>query len=395
MTAVRLLLRATLALLLLATTTEIAVRLARPFSPGLRRLLYEASLPAAFAPISTLPALMETTVNGWAPSAERDGWVLSSRSLATPEYGEAKAPGTLRLVLLGDSFTASRFPIARHWTTLAAADLAARTGMPVEPIRLAVPGTGPQFQLRLFEIEGARLGPDLVVLAFFVGNDFFDELGGRFARGSLDRIALALRARSLAWRLAGNVVRVATGLAPRPGPPDRGPVTTAAGTGGYEIADFARDFDETVPSFQEDAYLAVEAERLSLCRTDETGRFATRLGRVLEAIDQLDARVRATGARLAVMLIPDEYQVDPEVFAAAARHAGTERGDYDLDRPQRELARALDARGVPVLDLLGPSRRAARDAALYLPRDTHWNTAGHRLAAAELVRFVTERRLLP
>ena len=123
MTAVRLLLRATLALLLLATTTEIAVRLARPFSPGLRRLLYEASLPAAFAPISTLPALMETTVNGWAPSAERDGWVLSSRSLATPEYGEAKAPGTLRLVLLGDSFTATADPrahapqacLARAW----------------------------------------------------------------------------------------------------------------------------------------------------------------------------------------------------------------------------------------------------------------------------------------
>lgn len=395
MITVRGLFRVTLALLILGGATEIAVRLARPFAPGLRRLLYEASLPAAFAPITTLSALMETTVNGWAPFAERDGWVLSSRSLATPEHAETKTPGTSRLLLLGDSFTAGRFPTSRHWTTLVAADLATRIGTPVEPIRLAVPGTGPQFELRLFEIEGARLAPDLVVLAFFVGNDFFDELGGAFVRGPFDRIALALRARSLAWRLAGNVVRLTTALAPRPGPPDRDPSDAVAGRGGFEVHTFAREFDETLPSFHADAYVAIEAERLSLCLAAETGRFATRLGRVLETIDQLDARVRASGARLAVMLIPDEYQVDPQVFAAAARHAGSVPADYDLERPQRELGRALATRGVPVLDLLGPSRRAAADAPLYLPRDTHWNTAGHRLAAAELARFVAERRLLP
>lgn len=394
MTARRLL-RVALALLVVAGSTEIAVRLARPFAPGLRRLLYEASLPAAFAPITTLPALLDTTVNGWAPFAERDGYVLNSRSLATPEYAEQKAPGTLRVVLLGDSFTAGRFPTARHWTTLVAADLAARTATPVEAIRLAVPGTGPQFQLRLFEIEGARLAPDLVVLAFFVGNDFFDELGGAFARGPLDQLALALRARSLAWRLAGNVGRLATGLAPRPGPPDRAPPVAVAGRGGYEVPGFARDFDETTATFQEGAYLAIEAERLSLCLVNATGRFATRLGRVLETIDQLDARVRATGARFAVMVIPDEYQVDPAVFAAAARTAGHAPAEYDLDRPQRELGRVLAARGVAVLDLLAPGRRAAADGALYLPRDTHWNTAGHRLAATELARFVADRRWLP
>jgi hypothetical protein len=393
--ALRWLGRAAVAVVLLAAATEIAVRMARPFSPGLRRLLYEASLPAEFAPIAALPALMETTVTGWAPFAERDGYVLSSRSLATPEWAEAKPAGTRRLLLLGDSFTAGRFPVARHWTTLAATDLAERTGAPVEPIRLAVPGTGPQFQLRLFEIAGAHLAPDLVVLAFFVGNDFFDELGGAFVRGPLDRIALALRARSLAWRLAGNVTRLASGLAPRPRSPDRGATDAVAGRGGYEVAGFARDYDETLPSFREDAYRAIEAERLSLCVAREAGRFATRLARVLETIDQLDARVRASGARFVVMLIPDEYQVDPAVFAAAARHAGMAPADYDLDRPQRELARALDARGIPVLDLLGPSRRAAADASLYVPRDTHWNTAGHRLAAAELARFVAERRLLP
>jgi len=383
---------------LVLAATEGTVRLARPFSPGLRRLLYEASLPAAFAPITTLPELMETTVLGWAPLEERDGYVLSSRSLPTAEYVEQKAPGTSRIVLLGDSFTFGRFPMSRHWTTLVASDLEQRTDARIEAIRFGVPGTGPPFQLRLFEIEGMRLAPDLVVLAFFVGNDFFDELGGAFVHGTADRVALALRARSLAWRLASNVLHLAIGLEPGAVPRSEPAATDAArartGAGGYEIAEFARDFDEQAPSFTEDVYAEIEATRLSLCDARATSRFRTRLARVLETIDVLDENVRQSGARLAVMLIPDEYQVDPEVFATAARRAGMPAAAYDLERPQRELVPALAARGVPVLDLLPPSRRAAAAQPLYRARDTHWNAAGNRLAASELARFLVEQRLL-
>jgi hypothetical protein len=109
----------------------------------------------------------------------------------------------------------------------------------------------------------------------------------------------------------------------------------------------------------------------------------------------LDEKVRQSGARLAVMLIPDEYQVDPEVFARAAGRAGMPAATYDLERPQRELAPALAVRGIPALDLLPPSRRAAADQPLYRPRDTHWNAAGNRLAASELARFLVDRRLVP
>ena len=390
------LLRAAIGAVVILAPTEIALRLARPYSQSLRYLLYDSSVPAAFAPISSLPELMDTSVLGWAPLQERDGYVLNSRSLPTAEYEQRKAPGTVRIIALGDSFTFGRFPVTRHWTTLVAAGLEQRIGEPVELVRLGVPGTGPQFQLRLFEIEGAKLAPDLVVLAFYVGNDFFDQLGGTFVHGWFDQLALALRARSLAWRFAANL-RLVSGKVAGVAPPSRFPAPAGAGSpvGGHEVEGFARDFDEQAPSFTEDGYAYLEATRLSLCLAGEEGRFRVRLAQVLDALDELIEQVRQSGAQLAVMVIPDEYQVDRSVFATAARRAGMRPEDYDLERPQKALVEVLTARSIPVLDLLPASRRAAVDGPLYMPRNTHWNSAGNRLAAAELVRFLLERGLVP
>lgn len=353
-------------------------------------------MPPAFARVTTLPDLLATTTLGWSPGAASDGFVLSSRSLPTPEYADTKKPGTTRVLALGDSFTFDRFPMSRHWTTLVARDLEQRTGAPIELIRFGVPGAGPQLELRLFEIEGARLAPDVVVLAFFVGNDFFDELGGSFVHGPVDRVARALRTWSLAWRLASNLFRAGRGLEPvaTPAPPETDATSSASATrGGREVAGFADAFDENAPSFTEDAFLDVEAERLSLYRTDATLAARVRLERVVDTVELLDAAVRGSGGRLAVMIIPDQLQVDAELLARTAAHAGTIVAEHDLDWPQRALGAALAARGIPALDLLPASRRA--DGSLYRPRNTHWNGAGNRVAAAELATFLVAERLVP
>lgn len=267
--------RSAVRLLLLVALTfgsaEIALRIARPLSPALRRLLYQASLPPDFARITTLPELLATTTLGWSPGAERDGFVLDEHSLPTASYPDEKVPGTSRVLAVGDSFTFDRFPMSRHWTTLVTRDLEERAGVPVEVIRFGVPGAGPQLELRLFEIEGARLAPDVVVLGFFVGNDFFDELGGSFVHGPADRIARALRTWSLAWRLGANLVRLSSGVEPAgrtAGPSPDASSDASAATGGHELAGFAEGFDENAPSFTDEAFLDIEAERLSLFRRD-------------------------------------------------------------------------------------------------------------------------------
>ncbi len=375
-------------LLVTASLLELSLRVLRPHHDGLRRLLYESSLPADFSRIHDLPALMQTTLIGYSPFEERSGFVLNSRSMPTQEYTPDKPAETFRVLAIGDSFTYGVVPVADHWTTLLEQGLAQSRRERVEVLRLAVPGTGPPFQLRLFQIEGARLKPDLVILAFFVGNDFFDELGGEFTTThAWGRASQRLSEISMTFRLIRNMARAQRGVEHIGKPVTQ--TTSTKASGGFEAPGFADAFDENRPTFTREAFRDAEASRMSLCLKGEALRFRFRLDRVVETLEAFQAEVRRAGAKLVVLIIPDEYQVNPHVFRDVAAHANRTEHDYEIDRPQRELTAALAARAIPFVDLLPEFRASAKGQPLYIPRDTHWNRAGNRLAARELGRALS------
>jgi hypothetical protein len=82
-----------------------------------------------------------------------------------------------------------------------------------------------------------------------------------------------------------------------------------------------------------------------------------------------------------VVLIPDEFQVNPAVLADAITEAGVERGRVDVTLPQQRLVAFFGERGIPCLDLL-PAFDGVAEA--YAPCDTHWNVRGNRLAAERI-----------
>jgi hypothetical protein len=356
---------------------ELGLRWLRPSHSGLRALLYQSTLPTEYGRVTDLPALMRTTAVGWAPHAEYGGYVLNARGLRTREYAAAKPAGTLRVVALGDSFVYGGASEADHWCGRLENALASRLARPVEVLRMGVPGTGPPFYLRLWELEAASLRPDVVVVGLFVGNDFFDEQGRAPGwRGLVERAAAVSHAVRLGrnlLRLDGPLVRDAA----------RRSIVTRD-TGGYDVPGFP--YDDARPTFSPEAFAEIERDRMTLCLDSARTRFGWRLERVTRVLGALQAQVTRQGARLIVLVIPDEYQVDADVAAAAAGAEGRPLADYDLERPQRELVRALAADGIEVVDLL-PAFRAQAER-LYVPRDTHWNRAGHALAAARLLDVV-------
>jgi SGNH hydrolase-like domain, acetyltransferase AlgX len=95
------------------------------------------------------------------------------------------------------------------------------------------------------------------------------------------------------------------------------------------------------------------------------------------------------GAALAVVLIPDEFQVNGAVLQEALAEAGIERKQLDLDAPQRRFKEFLAQSGVPCLDLLQAFRGVPNT---YAPCDTHWNIAGNRLAAREIAKWLLSER---
>ena len=92
--------------------------------------------------------------------------------------------------------------------------------------------------------------------------------------------------------------------------------------------------------------------------------------------------MRAAGAKLAVVVIPDEIQVDAKKRAEVFRRFNLDEKDFDLDEFQKRVAALCASEKVPCVDVLPAFRENGSDGGLYLDLDTHWNAKGHALAAS-------------
>ncbi len=379
-------------LVIVLAVAEVVVRAAAPHHRGLRMVLLASTMTTEFNDAETLPELMNRTMLGFRPGAVHYGFVLNSRSFRTHEYAETPAPGVLRVVALGDSFTfaSGGLPHEDHWTTRLEGKLLRRLHRPVEVIRLGVPDTGPAFQSRLWQVEASALEPELVVVAFFVGNDFVDHQDDVGVFGSPESgLSTRLASASVLYRAIRNLARVVGAGVGRGGGSGSEPAGGVAP--GDPVPGYRGSFEPDRPTFSRRRFLAIEAERMALCLRSEQAPFELLAERVAGVVVELAATVEATGARCLVMVIPDQYQVDPDLAREAALAAGRRLDDYDLGRPQRFLLGALDAAGVDALDMLSVFRRHADPGSFYRPRDTHWSRTGNAVAAEALARRVTRR----
>jgi hypothetical protein len=375
-------------LVVVLVLTEVAVRLVAPHHRGLRMLLGASAGANDFTDAKTLPEIMNRTMLGFSPGSVEYGFVLNSRSFRTKEYEPGSARGAFRVVALGDSFTfaSGALPHEVHWTTLVEEGLNGVSDRPVEVLRLGVPDTGPAFQLRLWQVEASNLRPDVVVMAFFIGNDFIDHQGDCGVFGGGDRgLSGRLASVSALYRVARNL-RLVRSAGAEPADHGRSGETPVMGR---PIPEYREAFDPNRPTFNREHFVAIEAVRMALCLRSEEEAFRQLADRATGVVTDLADEVRQARARFVVMVIPDQYQVDQTLVEEVLSATGTRREDYDFNRPQRVLGRTLEAAGIEVLDLLPIFRREASAEALYRPQDTHWNRRGNEIAAESLVDFLT------
>lgn len=377
-------------LALAAVAAEAGLRIARVFAPRIHGLTYSPTVRTEYDSVDTTPELLARSYFGYQPLAETPGLRLNSRGFRTPEYAPEKG-AAFRVVVLGDSFAfgANGVPYSTLWHQVAGDALEEATGRSVEVINLGMPGVGPRFALRLWELEAERLDPDLVVLGFFVGNDLTDE-GDEPLESTLSG---GLAQRSVLVRLLRNALRRRTGLA-APAAAEAPVAVDGSRRGGEELPLTARGFDPDVPLLTEQAYLDVEEGRLLAIGGPDTGRFQRLVAAANLLLERLARQVEASGARFAVVLIPDEGQVDRDLARRIARRSGF---PLDLDRAQRHLVPWLEDRRIPHLDLLPLFRRRHEQGGerLYRVQDTHWSVAGNRLAGETLADFLLDEGLAP
>lgn len=296
-----------------------------------------------------------------------------------PAAGEAGP----RVVSIGDSFSAGVVPHHFHFTTVAERLL----GVPV--LNLGFAAAGPYEYRYLLRHEVPALGPDLVVVNLFIGNDLRDvtKRGTRdrrlrlwFHRDNLLLVQVPRRLARLARERRGTAARRDVGGVQ--GAAEARRIDGRAAL--LEAFPWLADPGREVATYLEESYLRVETER-AVQALDAPPWQYRRLYRLLGSM-----RRAAGGVPLAVVLIPDEMQVEDPLWAAvSARLAAPIE---ERDRPQRLLRQWLDAQGIPCLDLLPVLRREPTDAdgrrRLYHRRDSHWNARGNAVAGTALARFL-------
>jgi hypothetical protein len=270
-----------------------------------------------------------------------------------------------RIVALGDSFAFGVVPYTNNYLTMLERKLN-RTHPPVDVLNMGIPRTGPVEQLGLLLREGLSFDPDLVLISFFVGNDFLDV-----RRAARKEKSLADRSYVLSLLYYAVMVR------PRVEP------SQIYGR---------REYQDDAPTLGERAFLEIVARRGVVFRTD-WAEFSEAFDLAVGTLQEIRRVCDQHGVDLSVVLIPEEVQLDPTLQESLiAGFAQYRRENTDFERPNRLLAQRLHELGFDVLDLYPRFAEKTNSQRLYKPRDTHWNIAGNRLAASEIAHHLVETR---
>lgn len=294
---------------------------------------------------------------------------ISSQGLRGPAL-PPKSPEEKRLLVLGDSFIFG-------WGVEEQETLAARLEallVPEQPswrvINAGIPGFGVLDEVDWLEAHGFAFEPDAVLLGVFLGNDLLDSTAAyRQVELNDGLIAEAGSRRGLRFQVYrhSHLVRLLKKAVPM----------------GLQLR-LRRWLGLPLPWSITSLLDSFEIYSVTPTPLQQEGRQATR-----RALERLAELTRERGIPLALLLLPDHFEVDPARWAATLGELELDPARYRPDQPARILTDLAAETGIPSLDL-SPAFAAeiARGERLYFVDDPHWTAEGHALAAREAHPFV-------
>jgi hypothetical protein len=297
-----------------------------------------------------------------------------------PDRPRAKPPGTRRIAVVGDSMI-SAMATDEDETLVRRLEVSLGARWPdehVEVLNFGVSSSSTGEELALYRRLVADYEPDLVLLAFFVGNDFSDN-SRRLTQAP--RIYFDLDD-------AGALRREWAPSAP-------GPLTRWLNLHSRFYVWQKRAFRILHGSLRAFAGSGDPGSRIFEPPNDPDLAHAWDLLAALLRQFQKDTASRAS--RFAVLVIPCADQVHDDLWTGLVAQAGARGRQLDRLQPQRRLAEIARAAAIPLLDLTPAFRRivgtrSADDPGprLFLNGRSHLSSEGQRVAALEVVRFLTQ-----
>jgi hypothetical protein len=262
---------------------------------------------------------------------------INSKGLRDREYAYEKSPGMRRILVIGDSFVWG-YGVEERETFAKVLETALSH---VDVINGGVAGYGTDQELLWLRSEGVRYRPDLVILVM-CGNDD-DENNSELVYNVYHKPRFTQTAR-------GELV-----------------------LGGVPVPLASRALRLKHWLFAHCALVyQVKTGLIDRFRHPPRAARGSGFGLTLALVDAIDGIARDAGARLAVV--------------TTSRYAPSPAFPYD------ELVAGLRQRGLLTLDI---DHAPGYDAgAMLIPGDAHWNAAGHRFVAQQVMALIEDHHLL-
>jgi hypothetical protein len=276
-------------------------------------------------------------------------------------------------------------------------------------------GTSTIRELDLYETIGRRFHPDLVILAYYLGNDLAEvvqeqtraELAKWHPDGWIRRTAFAsypnLYLELALLRQSHRQLREFTERSEREIVDDLRQEARARGRNGdaavsiYEslAPEIRRDAASGMLSQQRIIDACIEPDRLERALGSDPASFASAWERTADHLSRLHRAVERDAARLVLVAIPAPFQLDRESLKFH-RALGYHVEEAWLEgRPAISVALEdwASREQVPLLDLTGRFRSSAKP--LYFIEDVHFTPEGSSAAAQAIGSFLRSRELCP
>jgi hypothetical protein len=285
------------------------------------------------------------------------GFGLHGNSLgyAGPEFQRQRRWGVFRIAALGDSFAIGpAVPFEDDYLTVLEKRLAN-----TEVYNFGVSGAGLREFAQVLQQHVWEFQPDLVLVSIFIGHDLTESLPMPRYLDPRQHLLYSL-------------------LAP------------GARPDGAEPAWVANRLAMGTLSAEE--FRQVEVRRLAVCLKAAPPGLEKKWQQAFTLLRRMISSCAKRRIPVAFVLIPDEFQINPEVLkeTLAAAEVGAEA--VDLELPQRRLQQFLNEQGGPCLDLQATFRGVPNT---YAPRHTHWNKRGNHLAAEQIGQWLELAKLAP
>jgi len=296
-----------------------------------------------------------------------------------------KPAGTFRILGLGDSFAVNLTGAGQNYHDYLRRKFLENGPRNLDIVNAGMECTGPGYYWHMLAKYGPLFQPDLVIVGFFVGNDFSEMefkyrfRGDYFIKERVDPFQRFLQVLNFKWWWFSQLAQ-------------RNMVLFLDRRNKKEEAE-----KKVIPqeeNFSETRFLQIEKEAIWIAEKKNKQRLTDLFYRNAKGLDNFKEWCRARNIELLIVMFPDQFQVDNSLRAKLMEQYGIKAESLDLSFPNKLLFDYCRKNEIRCLDLLDDFQKEARSKQLYKINDTHWNSEGNRLTAEIIFSYLQEHQLI-